>query len=65
MAFRSGSSYILNPSPQADPEAATNEVLSMALAADAGIDVPHCGLAWFRVSHPVFRIERFDRQGHR
>lgn len=56
-------SYILKPSPQAYPEAAANEAVSMALAAAAGIDVPHCGLAWTRDGHPVFWIERFDRQG--
>lgn len=56
-------SYILKPSPQAYPEAAANEALSMALAAEAGIDVPHCGLVGSRDGHPVFWIERFDRQG--
>ncbi|MCH8512569.1 MAG: type II toxin-antitoxin system HipA family toxin [Kiritimatiellae bacterium] len=56
-------SYILKPGPQAYPEAPINEALSMMLARDAGIDVPHCGLAWTRDRYPVFWIERFDRQG--
>jgi serine/threonine-protein kinase HipA len=56
-------SYILKPSPQAYPEAAVNEALSMELARIAGIDVPHCGLVWSVDEHPVFWIERFDRQG--
>lgn len=55
--------YILKPSPQAYPEAAANEALSMALAREAGIDVPLCGLVWSRDGFPVFWIERFDRQG--
>lgn len=56
-------SYILKPSPQPYPEAAANEALSMALAAAAGIEVPHCGLIRCREGQPVFWIERFDRQG--
>lgn len=56
-------SYILKPSPLPYPEAAANEAVSMALAAAAGIDVPHCGLIRTRDDKPVFWIERFDRQG--
>ncbi len=58
-----GGTYILKPSPQAYPEAAVNEALSMELARLAEIDVPLCGLIWSRDQYPVFWIERFDRQG--
>ena len=56
-------SYMLKPSPQAYPEAAANEALSMALASEAGLDIPHCGVVKTTDDQPVFWIERFDRQG--
>jgi serine/threonine-protein kinase HipA len=56
-------SYILKPSPQAYPHAAENEALTMYMAGQLGLDVPHCGLVWTSDRHPVFWIERFDRQG--
>jgi HipA-like protein len=58
-----GGTYILKPSPQAYPEAAINEALSMELARVAGVKAPACGLVWSRDHHPVFWVERFDRQG--
>ncbi|MGJ8638031.1 MAG: type II toxin-antitoxin system HipA family toxin [Opitutaceae bacterium] len=55
--------YILKPSPQAFPRAAENEVLTMQLARDAGLDVPLCGYVKSNDEQGVFWIERFDRQG--
>jgi serine/threonine-protein kinase HipA len=56
-------SYILKPSPQAYPDAAPTEALTMHLARQVGLDVPHCGLVHTSDQTPVFWIERFDRQG--
>ena len=56
-------SYILKPSPQAFPGAAENEVLTMSLARQAGIDVPRCGWISAKDGSGVFWIERFDRWG--
>lgn len=56
-------SYILKPSPQAFPEAAENEALTMQLARASGIDVPHCGWLRAKDGSGVFWIERFDRWG--
>ncbi len=56
-------SYILKPSPQAFPDAAENEALTMQLARAVGIDVPHCGWLQAKGGSGVFWIERFDRWG--
>lgn len=56
-----GGAYILKPSPQAYPEAAPNEALSMDLAAALGLDVPRHGLVMTTDQQPVYWVERFDR----
>lgn len=56
-------SYILKPSPQAFPGASENEVLTMKLAKEAGLDIPLCGWLRAKDGSGVFWIERFDRWG--
>jgi serine/threonine-protein kinase HipA len=55
--------YILKPSSQAFPGAAENEACTMALAREAGLEVPPCGFVRTKDTAVVFWIERFDRRG--
>lgn len=49
-----------HPSPEAYPESAFNEHLTMRLAREAKLDVPAMSLRY--VPQPVFVIQRFDRE---
>ena len=59
-----GGKYILKPQHNLFPEMPENEDLTMRLASEIGLDIPHHGLIWSKDNSLTYFIKRFDRKGH-
>ncbi len=53
--------FILKPQAQTFPEIPQNELLTMRMAEQVGIDVPPCGLVRLRDDTLAYIVRRFDR----
>ncbi len=57
--------YILKPQTGVFPELPEHEHVTMRLAAQAGLDVPACGLVHLRDGSCAYLVKRFDRDAGR
>jgi serine/threonine-protein kinase HipA len=56
-----GGHFILKPQAQTFPEIPQNELVTMRMAEQVGIDVPPCGLVRLRDDTLAYIVRRFDR----
>jgi serine/threonine-protein kinase HipA len=56
--------YILKPRAETFPELPENELLTMRLAAEVGLEVPPCALVQLKDGSTAYIVRRFDRATH-